>query len=233
MPRFARAIQIDVPYHVVQRGNNQSDVFFDKSDREKYLSLLSKYALKYGLAVHAYCLMTNHVHIIAVPSQKTSLAKAIGITNFKYAQHVNDSYNRSGHLWQGRFYSCALEECHYIEAMLYTELNPVRAQMVNAAWEFPWSSANAHITGVDTSGLLDLRNWTKNSTPSSWRQALQEKTPDKFLCEIRTCTNVGRPFGSFEFISRIEKESGQRLQKLKPGRPRKSVTAPALQLSLL
>jgi len=121
MPRRARIVIEGVAHHVVQRGNNRQDVFFVSDDYVAYLRLLEAQSAAYGLRVLGYCLMTNHVHLIAVPSRADSLAKAVGRTDFLYTQYVNRLHGRSGHLWQNRFYSCALDEERFFEALRYIE----------------------------------------------------------------------------------------------------------------
>ena len=109
MPRIARIVISDVQYHITQRGNNHQDIFFVDDDRQVYLEFLKKQADRFGLEVQGYCLMTNHIHLIATPHNEDSLAKAIGITHLLYTQYINRMHRRSGHLWQNRFYSCPLD----------------------------------------------------------------------------------------------------------------------------
>ena len=146
MVRVARIVVPGARHHVTQRGNNRQDVFFVEEDRLVYLELLAKQGPLYGFHVEGYCLMTNHVHIVGVPQQEDALAKAIGRTHFLYTQYVNRLHGRSGHLWQNRFYSCALEDARVFDVLGYVELNPVRAGMVKKAWEYGWSSAAAWAT---------------------------------------------------------------------------------------
>lgn len=127
MSRIARAVAVGVPHHITQRGNNRQDVFFVDDDRRTYLDILTEKPERYGLEIHAYCLMTNHVHIVAVPTNEDALAKAVGRTHHAYTKYVNKLHARSGHLWQNRFFSCAMEEPHYWSAVRYVERNPVRA----------------------------------------------------------------------------------------------------------
>ncbi|UCD00360.1 MAG: transposase, partial [Phycisphaerales bacterium] len=129
MPRLARTVAVGFAHHITQRGNNRYDVFFVDDDRRVYLELLKEQADKYGLDLVGYCLMSNHVHLIAIPHAEDALAKAVGRTHFRYAQYINRFHRRSGHLWQGRFYSCALDKRHFWLAMKYVELNPVRAKL--------------------------------------------------------------------------------------------------------
>ena len=130
MPRVARIVIPGVPHHATQRGNNRQDVFFVDDDYRVYLALLRGLAEQSGLEVHAYCLMTNHVHLVATPQTETALAAAIGRTHFRYTQYVNRLHGRSGHLWQGRFCSTALDDDHFWWVMRYVERNPVRAGLV-------------------------------------------------------------------------------------------------------
>ena len=130
MPRVARIVLEGQPHHITQRGNNRQDVFFLADDRLAYLELLRIHGERFGFRVLGYCLMTNHVHLIGVPARQESLAKAVGRTNFRYTQYINRMHGRSGHLWQNRFYSCALDDVHLCRAMCYVEQNPVRAKMV-------------------------------------------------------------------------------------------------------
>jgi putative transposase len=115
MPRIARIVIPGCPHHVVQRGNNRQDVFFGDDDRRRYLSILREQAQRHALNIFGYCLMTNHVHLIVIPSTEKSMPQAIGRTHWIYAQYLNRRHGRSGHLWQNRFYSCVLEENHLLE----------------------------------------------------------------------------------------------------------------------
>ncbi len=124
MPRLARAIAVGCAHHITQRGNNRQPVFFVDDDRRLYLRLLQEQAQKYGLEVLAYCLMDNHVHLVAIPHEEEALAQAVGRTHFRYTQYINRFHQCSGHLWQGRFYSCALDGRHLWPALKYVELNP-------------------------------------------------------------------------------------------------------------
>jgi putative transposase len=120
MPRTARIAIPEVPHHITQRGNNRQDVFFVDDDRRVYLSILKEQSEKYGLEILGWCLMTNHIHLIARPSTPESLAKAVGRTHFLYTQNINYLHRRSGHLWQNRFYSCPLGREHFWQALRYT-----------------------------------------------------------------------------------------------------------------
>ena len=219
MPRMARIVIPDVPHHVTQRGNRREDVFFDDEDRRRYLLLLLEYTQKHALDIWAYCLMTNHVHFVAVPRERDSLAAAFKPVDMRYSQHVNRRLHTTGHLWQGRYYSCPLDDEHLWEAVRYVERNPVRAAMVKRAEQYPWSSAAAHcgrrpdplISGaLQTRGVVD-----------DWSRWLRQGDDDKTLKLLRLRTRTGRPAGDAAFVARLEELSGRFLAPRKAGRPRK------------
>ncbi|MGB2824039.1 MAG: transposase [Phycisphaerae bacterium] len=226
MPRFARVVLPGCVHHVTQRGNNRQDVFFVDDDRRAYLGLLRQEADRHGLRVLGYCLMTNHVHLIAVPRAGDSLARAVGRTHFRYTQYVNRLHGRSGHLWQNRFHSCVLDEPHYWEAMKYIERNAVRARLVRRAWRYAWSSAEAHCDGRDRSGVLDMSAWQRDAAGLDWRAALTQPQDEKVIASLRLCTSRGRPLASDSFVSKLEKRIGRRLRPLPIGRPPKKKRPP-------
>jgi len=224
MPRLARAVAVGCAHHITQRGNNRQDVFFVDDDRRVYLDLLKEHAARYALEVRGYCLMTNHVHLVATPHGEDSLAKAVGRTHFRYTQYINRFHKRSGHLWQGRFYSCALDGRHLWLAMKYVELNPVRAKLCRRAWRYDWSSATAHTDHSARSELLNLTWWYKQFSPEAWRKELSDGLTEEEVAHIRLRTHTGRPLGGDAFLSKLETLLGRRVRPLPVGRPRKSKT---------
>jgi putative transposase len=136
MARIARAVAVEYPHHITQRGNYRQTVFKSAKDYPLYLSWLKAYAEKYFVRIWAYCLMSNHVHYIAVPMQSVSFARTFNTLHMRYSQYINKRENAAGHLWQGRFYSCALDETHLYAAVRYIENNPVRAGIVDKAEEY-------------------------------------------------------------------------------------------------
>jgi putative transposase len=222
MPRVPRIVIPNCPHHVTQRGNNRQDVFFVDDDRVSYLGFLAEEAKRYALRVDGYCLMSNHVHLIVTPKSEAALARALGRTDYRYTQYVNALHGRSGHLWQNRFYSCALDEDHYLAAMAYVEQNPVRARVVRCPWRYSWSSAPAHCAeGPDGSGLLDMGAWARSLAAKGWQQTLAERLEPGILSTLRLSTHRGRPLGTDRFLSKIESLLGRRLRPLPVGRPRK------------
>ena len=223
MPRVARTVVPGCPHHVTQRGNNRQDVFFVDDDYLTYLDILGLQAERFGLTIEGYCLLPNHVHLIVVPAEADSIAKAIGRTHWRYTQHVNVLHDRSGHLWQNRFYSCGLDTAHAWTAMRYVEQNPVRAKLCRAAWRYRWSSAAAHCgLAEDDTGLLDLAAWRRRLEPGGdWREALGEAVTDEQGGQLRQSTSRGRPLGSDSFVSKLEVALNRRLRPLPVGRPKK------------
>jgi putative transposase len=203
-----------VPHHVTQRGNRGCLVFSDDADRRLYLSLLADYAERYGLAVFAYCLMTNHVHFVAVPSLDDSMGRTFRDTQQAYASKFNRKIRESGHLWQGRFYSCPLDERHFWAAVRYVERNPVRANLAPVAWEYPWSSAAAHC-GLRIDPLLS-GDLDKADHVGDWKAFLLDED-DTALHLLRTRTRTGRPCGQPSFVEELETRLGRALAPRKPG----------------
>jgi putative transposase len=220
MPRIARIVVPGLPHHVIQRGNNRQDVFFTDNDRTLYLDLLKKQSQRFGLSIIAWCLMTNHVHLIAVPRQADSLALAVGRTHWLYTQAINRLHGRSGHLWQSRFYSCALDGDHALAAVAYAERNPVRARMVRLPWRYHWSSAALHVGDAqDDLHLLDRDAWNM-FPPAEWRRMLQRPEDENLIKRLRTSMRTGRPLASDRFLAKLESKLGRRLRPMPVGRPR-------------
>ncbi len=206
MPRAARIVLPGVAHHITQRGNQKQRVFFDDQDRRKYLDLLQEKAEGHGLRILAYSLMTNHVHIVGVPSREDSLALAVGGTHFAYTAFIGKKYTHNGHLWQSRFYSCPMDEPHTLNALAYVELNPVRAGMETSAWNYAWSSASAHCVEKMVDPLLDLERWRAQFSLEEWRQTLCASEHMRGMAEkIRSHTHRGRPLGSQAFFRKRRK----------------------------
>jgi putative transposase len=157
--RLARVIALDTPHHVTQRGNARQAIFASDADRAVYLNLLSHYGPLHGLLLAGYCLMSNHVHLIAVPQRPQSLPLALKETHGRYAAYCNVRNRSSGHVWQGRYYSCPLDRPHFWAALRYVERNLVRAGLVAAPEDYAWSSAAVHCGDGCDNGLLDLTLW--------------------------------------------------------------------------
>ncbi len=222
MPRTARIVIPDCPHHVTQRGNNCQDVFFSDDDRQRYLMILTKQCEEYSVSLQGYCLMTNHVHLILTPTTEMGLARAVGRTNLYYTQHVNREYGHSGHLWQNRYFSCPMDRAHFFRAMVYVERNPVRAGLVAFPWEWPWSSANTHIQGHCSSGLLDMKTWAEWFSPElEWKEHLAGPQDEQVVATVRRGCQSGRPLGNDAFIRDLELCSGRTFRSKPVGRPKK------------
>jgi putative transposase len=221
MPRLARIVIPNLPHHITQRGNNRAEVFFEERDYRFYLKLLKQYAEKHDLEVHAYCLMKNHVHLVATPLKKESMAITIGRTHHLYAQYINERYERNGHLWQGRFYSTVLDEGHFWQAIRYIERNPVQADYCRQAWNYPWSSAAVHVGTRKTDILVDLEQWRDKSAGMDWQAHLSLPQDKDTIVRLRSNTHTGRPLGKEDFITRLEEQVGRSLRPPPMGRPRK------------
>ncbi|MBM4137244.1 MAG: transposase [Nitrospira sp.] len=220
MPRISRAVAVGYPHHITQRGNYRQTVFEKDEDYLQYLEWLKFYSKRYALKIWAYCLMHNHVHCIVVPMETDSLAKSFNTLHMRYAQYINMRNKTTGHLWQGRFFSCVLDEKHLYAGIRYVENNPVRARIVKKAEEYQWSSARGHVQGK-TDPILS-RDCYIVERIRDWTAYLREKEAASLVDEIRKNTKTGRPCGDDEFVLRIEELIGRRLSALPWGRPRKT-----------
>jgi len=221
MPRLARVVIPNIPYHITQRGNRRDDVFFDDEDREFYLQVLQEYAKKFSVEVWAYCLMTNHIHLIMRPSTEKGLQQVLKPLHMRYAQYINKKMGWKGHLWQGRYFSSALDEAYTYSAIRYVEQNPVRAGMVKDTSEYIWSSARAHL-GLESNEILSsIPSSHAPSTLRQWHDYLNEKSTKEFIDIIRRNIEKGLPCGNFEFIANLEQQSKRDLSYKPIGRPKK------------
>ena len=225
MARIARVIAPGTPYHVTHRGNHRSDVFFDVADRERYLALLAQHAKLYGMEIWAYCLMTNHVHLLVVGQESYSLARAIGFAHMRYSRCVNKRFGWTGHLWANRFYSTALDGSHLWEAVRYVERNPVRAGLVARAEDYEWSSARTHVLRQSNALLAETRPFP--GPVEDWSDWLSLPGDESLVGSIRRNTCTGRPSGSESFVKQLEERLKRLLRPMKAGRKPRSPEATA------
>lgn len=219
MPRIARAVAPDYPHHVTQRGNYRQTVFEDDQDYRQYLGWLREYSLKYDLKIWAYCLMSNHVHFICVPCNADSLSKTFNTLHMRYSQYVNRKKKMKGHLWQGRFFSCTLDERYLYAAIRYVENNPVRAKLVKSPGKYRWSSAMGHIkNGTD---LVLSYDCNLDVEVKDWLAYLNRVEDNQTIETIRKNTLTGRPCGDEVFVGRLEGLLGRKLRAMPWGRPSK------------
>lgn len=222
---YMRRARVIIPggfYHVTHRGNHREQVFFDDADREYYCYWLRCYAGLHEADILAYCLMTNHVHLVLGAGTSSSVSRTVGRTHGRYAEWVNKRRSWSGHLWANRFYSSLLDERHLRCAVRYVELNPVRAGMVTHADAYCWSSAATHTRG--RRGPIPLRG---NPFPEiqDWSRWLESGSgvEDEL---IRRNTLRGRPSGDTSFIESVERQLDCSLAEPRRGRPVKTGTVP-------
>ena len=222
MSRIARAIAPGFPHHVVQRGNNKDQVFFDREDRRRYLSLLRKYAKKWNAPVWAYCLMSNHVHLLIRPTSETSLYKMMQGLALCYTQHINRKVGRTGRLWESRYHSCIVEQERYLwAAARYIEQNPVRARIVKKPEEYPYSSARAHVTGKRNPVLGE--ELFSPEDRGDYVSLLGETLFPALIEEMRYQTRRGTPLGAEDFVEGIEAKLGRSLVRKPRGRPKRGM----------
>ena len=215
MARRARAVFPGIPHHVTQRGVRRMRVFFTADDYATYLRLLTKMCRRHDLEIWAYCLMPNHVHLIAVPSTPEGLARPLGEAHRRYALMINQRHGWVGHLWQERFRSFAMDEAHRVAALRYALLNPVRAGLVGRAVDWPHSSAKAHAAGR-TDGLVRVSPGAERI--EDWDALLADDGPSEEVETLRRHGRLGWPLGSASFVRELEQLTGRRLQPRRAGR---------------
>lgn len=223
MPRIARTVCAHVPYHITQRGNRREKVFFTDDDCAAYLRWLGEYAEQHQVEILAYCLMPNHVHLVAVPATDVGLHKVLKPLHMRYAQRINRARGWKGHVWQGRFFSSALDEAYLWAAVRYVERNPVRARMVNKAETYAWSSAAAHCGLRHDPVLTKKPAWQSQfGSISDWSVWLAEGDEPSRVEILRRNADKGLPCGSEKFIQKLEHMTGRALHHRPRGRPRKA-----------
>jgi len=222
MPRQARVVFPNIPHHIIQRGNRREDVFFSDSDRKQYLEWLKEYCKEHKVEILAYCLMTNHIHLIAVPTTQDGLQKVLKPLHMRYAQKINRERGWKGHFWQGRYFSSPLDGEYLLFTTRYIERNPIRVKKVRKAENYKWSSARGHCGTAQDDILTKKMKWlNKYEGIDNWRQWLSIKEENEKTDLIRRNTEKGIPTGSGRFIRRLEKLADRVLDYRPIGRPRK------------
>ena len=230
MARLPRLFLPDQPLHVIQRGNNRNPIFAADDDYRFYLRCLMEAADAQGLTVHAYVLMTNHVHLLATPETESSLSKTMQSIGRRYVQYFNHAYDRTGTLWEGRYKSTLIDSERYLlVCMRYIELNPVRASMVGHPVDYPWSSYCANAQGAP-SGLVFSHSLyrrlgrTDEERQFAYRQLFRAQIPKADADAIRYATNKAWVLGDSRFVSKIEALSVRRVMPLPRGRPKREIS---------
>lgn len=232
MPRQARLVIPGIAAHAIQRGNNRAACFMVESDYQIYLLHLRDLADKLGCEVHAYCLMTNHVHLLLTPPSVDACIALMRNLGQRYVQYFNKRHGRTGTLWEGRFRSCVTESARYVLACYrYIEMNPVRAGMVGRPEEYPWSSHRANI-GLRTDVLVRPHveylalGGAANTPAHSYRQLYGTALDEALLRRIREATNGGYPIAGDTFLGTVAETAKRRLEPGKAGRPAKKKPNP-------
>jgi putative transposase len=221
MARLPRLVLPGIPHHVTQRGNRREQTFFEDGDYALYLDLLRDAAAQARTEIWSYCLMPNHVHIILTPHDEDGLWRTFGDLHRRYTGYINARMRTTGHLWQGRFGSVAMDEAHLHHAVRYVALNPVRARLVARAEDWAWSSAKAHVTGI-ADGIVDLAS--VQARIPDFRSFLGEAFDEvESFAALRRSEGTGRPIGDEGWLRALEQSTGRSIVPRKPGRKGKVI----------
>lgn len=227
MARLPRYFLPDQPQHVIQRGNNRQPIFFAAEDYARYLGWLAEAATEHGSAVHAYVLMTNHVHLLISPRTAESIPRTLQSLGRRYVRHVNLREQRTGTLWEGRYRATVVDsEAYLLACSRYIELNPVRARMVRHPRDYPWSSWAHHAEGkpdplVRNHALYRALGGTPATRQQAYRDLFRTALDPGFVEDLRRATNKGWVLGGTRFRKRVARIAGRRAEPLPRGRPRK------------
>jgi putative transposase len=216
MARYARIVVRDCPHHVTARGNRREPIFFGNGDHDVYRDLLAEQARKACVEIWAYCLMPNHVHLIAVPREEVGLARAIGEAHRRYTNYINARAGFRGHLFQNRFGSVVMDESHVVTAARYVSLNPVRAGLVARAEDWPWSSVRAHLKAEDD-GLAIVKPLLERLGDFSRLLAPDARDEARFSA-LRRSEASGRPLAAEDFVRDLERRLGRPVARRAAGR---------------
>lgn len=238
MARLGRYFLPDQPLHVIQRGNNRQKVFFSDRDREAYLAWLLAAARDHACRIHAYVLMTNHVHLLLTPEAAESLPRLMQSLGRRYVRYLNHEHGRTGTLWEGRYRAAPIDsEAYLLACCRYIELNPVRAGMVRHPRQHRWSSHGANALGlpdplVSPHPLYRALGRSAAERQAAYRALFRERLAESFLGDLRGATNGGWALGDAAFKRRVAKAAKRRAEPLPKGRPRRN-EADKRQISLL
>lgn len=228
MARLPRLYLPGCAQHVIQRGNNREACFYDEADYKAYLSFLKDAAIKYQVAIHAFVLMTNHVHLLVTPTDEKGVSRMMQGLGRKYVQHFNYTYGRSGTLWEGRYKSTLVDAENYLLTVYrYIELNPVRANMVEHASEYPWSSYRGNALGKSIELLSAHPSYQRlgesdEMRQSAYRALFHGRMMELDLKTIREATNKAWALGDDRFKAKIEEKTGRRSECIGRGGDRRS-----------
>ena len=228
MPRIGRAILQYYPHHVVQRGHNRQVVFVETGDYERYLETLAQFKDVYGVKVYAFCLMTNHVHLLVAPEEIAGLGQLMKRLAGRQTRYHNRLEGRTGTLWESRYKSSPVDTDEYLLACTrYIELNPVRARMVTTPQDYRWSSCHYHLGRNGWDWLdpdpcyLALGN-DDAQRQERYRHFLRATIPEGEWNLIRDAVQRGQLTGTGRFVDKVEEVLGRRIEKRARGRPPKT-----------
>ena len=216
MARMARVVAEGMPHHITQRGNRRQQTFFSDDDYKAYIDLMAQWCGQYAVEIWAYCLMPNHIHLIAVPQKAENLRLAIGEAHRRYTRRINFDKGWRGHLWQERFSSFIMDEQYLLACVRYIENNPVRAKLVKSPELWPWSSASAHMQDKDDA-LVRVAP-VRSILRGDWRKFLSSALSTEEMEDFRRHERTGRPLGDISFVEQLERRLGRKLAPQKPGR---------------
>lgn len=226
MPRKPRISPVDVPQHIIVRGNNRQVCFADADDMAFYLGYLKKYSEKNGLEVHAWVLMTNHMHLLCTPKFEKSVSKTMQDMGRMYVLYFNKKYKRTGTLWEGRYKSSLIQAENYLLSVYrYIELNPVRAGMIDDPANYPFSSYQINALGKKSKLCTPHKKYielgvTNQERQESYKGLFIQDLPNKFISDIREVTSKGMALGNDRFLMEIKKLTGYDLTIKSRGRPK-------------
>lgn len=229
MARLLRLCPLGIPQHIIQRGNNRQVCFVQEQDFAVYARWLEEYALTFGVEIHAWVFMTNHVHLLATPRKDQAVSNMMQALGRRYVRYFNRKYQRTGTLWEGRFKSCLVQSERYLlQCQRYIELNPVRANMVGTPGEYAWSSHRAHAQGTKVSLHTPHPEYLRLSKSAairqeSYRTLFSTRIDTEMTQPIRDALNKGLALGNDQFKDDMEKLAGARVRPAKMGRPRKQI----------
>jgi putative transposase len=224
MPRLLRIMSAGFPQHVIQRGNNRESCFFEEADYVTYLHWLERAACTYRVAIHAYVLMTNHVHLLATPGMEGGISRMMQYLGRHYVQYINKTYRRSGTLWERRFRASLVEtECYLLTLYRYIERSPVQAGLVTAPEHYRWSSAKTHLAPDEPSFIVDHDVYLRlgdapRTRAQAYGESIRKPLDEGVLSEIRIAAMRGIALGSDRFKDEVENQLGRRVRLSKPGR---------------
>ena len=230
MPRKPRFAPPGYPLHLTQRGNYRQPVFFSDEDRSEFLALLDHHADLRQVRIHGYAIMSNHIHLVVTGQVEDAVSRFMQHLTGQYAQYLHGRLNRRGRLWQSRFFSCVLDHPHFLAALAYVDLNPVRARNVIQAPDYAWSSAAAHSGLIAPPAWLDLETLHRHMAPGQWHHLLHRPcrqpgprigSPPPMAAALRRATRTETPLGEPGFVEALEAKFQIFLWPQPLGRPSK------------